>query len=279
MRLTRENTPTSDGSPLLCLEIYQPHFDSHYHHHPEIEITWILNGDGQRLIGDSLENFTGGDLVLIGSDLPHQYRSAGGGQAIGKVLKFDASFLENDFSRIPECKSVRGLLERSGRGLIFSDPTRQAAQRKIDAIFRTESRLGKILGLIELLHLLGGDETAQTLAGLTYESNVKPKQIARLERVLNYIDSHWREPITLADVAEIAALHPQSLSRFFQQHLGMDFRSHLIKLRLSHAAQMLLETEQTVTEIAFSCGFNNIANFNRHFRSIYQRTPSTYRKG
>ncbi len=117
-----------------------------------------------------------------------------------------------------------------------------------------------------------------SLASIVYAEPMKLQKIERLQRVLNFLDDQWREPVSLADAAKVAALHPQSMSRFFQQHLGMNFQDYLLKLRLGRAARSLLETDQTVADIAFHSGFNNLANFNRHFKSAYHQTPSDYRK-
>jgi transcriptional regulator GlxA family with amidase domain len=100
----------------------------------------------------------------------------------------------------------------------------------------------------------------------------------RLTRVLSYIDSHSDRRITLDEIARVAALHPQSLSRFFRKQLGVTFQAYLIQTRVGHAARKLIETDSSVTEIALATGFENMANFHRHFKRAYATSPSLYRK-
>jgi AraC-like DNA-binding protein len=96
--------------------------------------------------------------------------------------------------------------------------------------------------------------------------------------VLSYLEEHWNDTVKLDDVARVAALHPQSLSRFFGQHLGMSFQEYLVQFRISRAARFLIETDRTVSDIAFSCGFNNLSNFNAQFKRIKGQSPRGFRK-
>jgi len=278
MKLTRENIQTDSDSSFACFDFDLPKFDPHYHYHPEIEITWILRSEGQRLIGDDLAPFSPGDFILIGSNVPHQFRNWEAGHAHSQVIQFRREMFGDSLLKLPEFQNVRDLLDRSARGLTFSDDTRRAAQKKFKQIHQNAPGPSRILQLIELLNLLSKDPDAQPIASITYAEPVKHKKMDRLERVLNYLEAHWQGSIPLADISEVAALHPQSMSRFFRQHLGMSFQDYLIQLRISRAARLLLETDRTILDIAFDCGFNNLANFNRHFLSIYKQTPSNYRQ-
>ena len=278
MKLKRENIQTKSGTSFACIDFDLPSFDSHYHYHPEIELTWIVQSEGQRLIGDTLSPFSPGDLVLIGSNVPHQYRNWESGRAHSLVIQFKREVFGEGLLELPEFHEVRRLLDASTRGLSFSDNTRAAAQKRIKKLQGTNSGLRRMLQLIDLLNLLSEDEDAQPIASITYAEPVKYKKMDRLERVLNYLEAHWQKSIPLAEISKVAALHPQSMSRFFRQHLGMSFQEYLIQLRISRAARLLLESDRTVVDIAFDCGFNNLANFNRHFQSIYKQTPSHYRQ-
>ncbi|MGJ8638118.1 MAG: helix-turn-helix domain-containing protein [Opitutaceae bacterium] len=278
MKLTRENIQPDSGSSFACIDFDLPAFDAHYHYHPEIELTWILQSEGQRLIGDNLSTFAPGDFVLIGSNVPHQYRNWEPRRAHSLVIQFRQDMFGSGFLELPEFRTVRALLDNSARGLRFSESTRTAAQKQVKRLHSMEPGSHRILQLIELLHLLSEDHEAQPIASLAYAEPVKHKKMDRLERVLNYLEAHWQESIPLAEISKVAALHPQSMSRFFRQHLGMSFQDYLIQLRVSRAARQLLESDRTIVDIAFDCGFNNLANFNRHFQTLYNQTPSQYRQ-
>ncbi len=279
MKPTRENIQPNQGSSFSCLEIDQPEFDSHYHYHPEFEITWIVEGEGQRLIGDVVEPFCLGDLVVIGGGVPHQYRNWKSGRARAKVIQFSRDVFGSDFLRMPEFEGIRQLLDEAARGLRFSVEVQKMACCQIDELFESASESNRALRLMALLDTLGQDSERESVASDVYAKPVKVKKMERLERVLNYLEGHWRESITLADAAQVAALHPQSLSRFFRQHLGMNFQEYLVRLRVSRAAQRLIETDRTVADIAFECGFNNLSNFNYQFKRIKGGRPSEFRGG
>ncbi|WOO40127.1 AraC family transcriptional regulator [Rubellicoccus peritrichatus] len=277
MKLSRENVQPLHGSSFACLDFDLPEFDHDHHYHPEVELTWIVESEGERQVGDSIEAFQEGDIVLIGENLPHRYRNWKSGRARSKVIQFKPDLFGADFFKLSELAQIAHLLNEANRGLTFSDTTNASVRRQINKIFNTAPGPIQITRLIELLHTLSEDNERTQLASIIYAEPTKLKKIDRLQRVLNYLEAHWQDPVTLNEAAQIAALHPQSMSRFFQQHLGMTFQEYLVQLRLGRAAKLLLETNRTIADIAFDSGFNNLANFNRHFQKFYNQTPSVYR--
>ena len=267
-----------EGRSFVCLEIDQSEFDSHYHHHREFEMTWIQESEGQRLIGDAVEGCEAGDFVLIGRWVPHQYRNWKQGRARARVIQFRSEMFGADFLGLPEMVEVMAFLEGASRGWRFSDSVRLQAADLMASLFEAERATDRLLSLIELLLALSRDTNREPIASVAYEPTFNRSKVERLQRVLSYLDKHWEETITLGEVAEVAALHPQSLSRFFGQHLGMSFQEYLLQLRISHAARLLIETDRTVSDIAFSCGFNNLSNFNAQFKRIKGRPPRSFRK-
>ena len=262
-----------EGRSFACLEIDQSEFDSHYHHHREFEMTWIQESEGQRLIGDTVEGFEAGDFVLIGRWVPHQYRNWKQGRARARVIQFDYAP-----DGVLDIHDVMAFLEGASRGWRFSDSVRLQAADLMASLFEAERATDRLLSLIELLLALSRDTNRAPIASVAYEPTFNRSKVERLQRVLSYLEKHWEETITLGEVAEVAALHPQSLSRFFGQHLGMSFQEYLLQLRISHAARLLIETDRTVSDIAFSCGFNNLSNFNAQFKRIKGRPPRSFRK-
>lgn len=277
MRLVRENVRPQIGSSITCLSLETPQFDNQYHHHPETELTWIEESEGQRLIGDAVEPFQAGDLALIGGGMPHHYRNWAAGRARAKVIQFCPERFGEALLALPEFRAVSLLLAESARGLTFSAPVRREARAAIRRLFEEKEAAMRLVRLLEVLHLLSGDPARRAVASPVYGKPIHARKLERLQRALNYIESRWTEPIRLEEAARVAALHPQSMSRFFRQHLGLSFQEYLVRLRLTRAARLLIETDRTVADIAFSCGFNNLANFNRHFLAAYTCTPTAYR--
>lgn len=277
MRINFEKVSPDTETSFRCLEWDEPNFDCPYHYHPEIEITEILTSEGERLVGDRFDTFSPGDLAMFGSHLPHRYKNFQRGRCRSRVVQFHPDAWGTAFFDCPEMRVVNRLFQRAERGLLFSETTRKRARPKLAQMFQVKQGSPRLRLLFELLELLSEDLAARPMAsrGFVRSKNSDPKR--RLQRVLDYIDDHWTDRLQLEEVAHVANLHPQSLSRYFRQHLRKSFQAYLIELRLSRAARELLITNRTVTDIAFSSGFNNLAHFNRQFRKIYQRTPSEYR--
>ena len=208
--------------------------------------------------------------------------ATGTGDGIGPGLESSNSAAISfgpEFFQLEEFFAIDQLLNDSRRGLSFSEQTTIAVQKQMSRIFSSQPGPRQLLRLLEILHSLSEDEDRSPLASIVYGEPIKLQKIDRLQRILNFLDQNWQESISLNDVAGIAALHPQSVSRFFQQHLGMSFQNYLIRLRLANAARALLEGDRTVSDIAFHSGFNNLTNFNRHFKAVYHQSPSKYRRG
>lgn len=277
MKATREVIPVQESASYAYFEFIKPEFDHPYHFHPEIEITEIIESDGQRLIGDSLEPFEAGDLAIIGSGLPHIYTNWQRGHSRSRVIQFLPDVLKEQFLSLPEFQSIRLLFERANRGLLFPPETRKKASTIIQQIHRSHPGPESFIRLLDLLNILSQSSNARPIAGRGYAKPLSDQTADRLQRVLAYIDLHWNERLTLAQVAKVAALHPQSLSRFFHKHLGTSFQSYLVRIRLNRAARSLIESDKSVTEIAFESGFENMANFNRQFKKCYDCPPRTFR--
>lgn len=278
MTPTRENVRPDEGASFACLDIDVPEFDHDYHFHPEFELTWIVEGEGERLVGDSIEAFGRDDLVLIGGHVPHRYRNWRRSRARSRVIQFRRDLLADSLLKLPEFGGIDRLLNESSRGLVFSPQTCAAVRSGMRRIFAAEPGPMRLVYLLEALHFLSLDSSRKPLASVVYDQPVNVRTISRMQRILNHLERNWQEAVTLEQVASVAALHPQSVSRFFRQQLGMTFQEYLVRLRLGNAARGLITTERTVADIAYQCGFNNLANFNRHFRTNYGTSPSIYRQ-
>jgi AraC-like DNA-binding protein len=278
VKISYEKIPASTEASFTCIEANQPDFNCPHHFHPEIEITQILASEGERLVGDRFDTYAPGDLAMFGSNLPHRYRNWESSRSHSRVVQFLPDAFGVEFFNLPEFRQVRKLFQDAARGLHFSDQTRKQANSAINRLFKPSEGPQRLTHLIDLLHILSQDHARQAMASNDYMAAEKAEQSERLQRILNYIDAHWQEKLSLSEVAKVAHLHPQSLSRYFHKHLRRTFQQYLIELRLSRASRELLETKHAITDIAYNCGFNNLANFNRSFRAQYKMPPREYRK-
>lgn len=277
MRMVYEKIVSGDDTSFHCREWNDADFDCPHHFHPELEITLILASRGERLVGDAFDTFAPGDLAMFGPNLPHAYRNEKTGRAHSLVVQFLPDALGEGFFDLPGLDAVRQLLRDASRGLTFSEPTRRAGRRIMTRLFNAESPVRRVSLLLELLDVLSADAERKEMASHDFMVPDTVEQGRRLERILHTLDTRWREPISLADVAEAVGLHPQSLSRYFRRHVGMTCQQYLMELRLSRAARAVLDTDRQISDIAFDCGFNNLAHFNRQFLARYHASPRDYR--
>jgi AraC-like DNA-binding protein len=251
-------------------------FDFHWHYHPECELTLITHGTGRRFVGDSMEEFRPGDLVLTAPNLPHTYASEDGctyAEAI--VVQFLPDFLGARLFAGPDLIPIGELLSRAARGLTCPAPQ--------DAgISETLTRLGtrpgpeRTIDLLDVLLRLARLDT-RPLASREYQPTHDHASSRRLDDICSHLHAHYAEPIPLRDIAQVAHLTPAACSRFFRRTMGRTLTAYITELRIGAACRMLVSTDRPVGEIAATCGYPNLANFNRRFRELKSTTPKAYR--
>jgi AraC-like DNA-binding protein len=283
MRAQLETINPGRNRSFLYSERRIPRFDSPWHFHPEIELTLILSSAGRRFVGDSIEPFAAGDLVLIGPNLPHFWHNPESSTrqppppAHSIVVQFLPETWGSSFWSMPECTRVRRLLARSARGLQFSGASARQAARRLQAL-GSQKGLPALLELVSILDLLGGDRSSRPLASFAYEPSLNDRTQARLGRVYGFLIEQFREPITLSQIATVAAMTPPGFSRYFRRTTGRNVSVFLNELRVDHAAQLLAETDRTIADIALGSGFPTLSNFNRRFRERLGLPPRDYRR-
>lgn len=274
-----ENVRSKDGGSFACLEFRGPEFECPYHYHPELEITWILSSEGQRMTGDSWSSFAAGDLAFFGSGLPHLYRNWNPGHAHSRYIQFREDVFGRDLWTMPECSRVRKWMTEAGRGVSFHGRAAREAQSLMERIYSVRPGVLRIGMLLELLDRMARAGTGRPLASEGYRAEpVKERTGKKMYELLHYVEDHWTEPLRLEEAAHRVKMHPRSLSRFFRREMGTTFQDYVVEVRLGRAARRLIEDENRVSEIAFACGFNNLSNFNRLFARRYRCCPRDYRR-
>lgn len=252
-------------------------FGFEWHQHPEVELTLIESGSGQRFVGDSIESYRRGDLVLLGSDLPHTWASHPDMDTTHSalVVQFDPCWLNDMLTGTPEARAILKLMQRSRRGLRFTGRAQKQVASELPRLITTRG-MERVLGLIRLLDTLAHSRGTQTLASPAYDPH-EHKTDPRVDKVCRFIHDHATEPITQSQIAELVHMSGPAFSRFFRQRVGKTYSRYLHELRIGRACRLLLETDLTITHICFDSGFNNLSNFNRVFLSIKGVSPREYR--
>ncbi|MEN9418098.1 MAG: hypothetical protein RI988_1718 [Pseudomonadota bacterium] len=283
MRIIREPIPEADES-LRCLHLALPAFDGGLHRHGHFELTWIERGHGLRWVGDSVEPFFDGDLVLVGSETPHLWTSRGSQATVGcaaTVLQFPPDWLQR--CALPELRAVAPLLAQAAPGLEVRSHTRAEVQALL-ARLPGASPQRRVALFIEVLDcLLAGPADLRALSAPLCATTLPVRRVGggrqRIDRVLNWIEAHLAEELSVRDAAAVAHVSPAAFGRFFQREVGKSFTAYVNDARCGWAALRLIQGAEPVAWIAQACGFPTLSNFGEQFRRRYGVAPRDFRAG
>lgn len=265
-------------------EINLPYFGTDFHYHEECQLTYILESTGKRVVADDVTEFGEGQLSFMGPHIPHvwmndpvyfqgkeQYR------ARSIILFFYPEPLLQALSCFNNMDKVAAMINRGKRGIDFSGKSRTQIAILLKKMLHLEG-LPQLMALLEILQILSGTTEYTFIASEGYRMPGLQRENQRLSQVLEYVFQHFREEITLGTVARAVNMNPHAFCRFFKTHTQKTFVDFLTEVRISHACKLLGQQYSDITSLAFECGFNNISNFNRCFKSLKGITPRDYRK-
>ena len=256
-------------------------FGFHWHYHPEVEICYVKQGRGKRIIGESIEGFEDGDLVLVGSNIPHSWITDDEFNSSSKeievyVIQFDQEIFKA-FEGVPEFGKIQELLKTAEKGIKFNIQFEQELLKLLNKV-ENESGFKKLLSLMDLLHAFSTSSQKEELNSVGYKVGFHKHQEERIMKVCNYIHDHYRESVTIATLANLIAMNEASFCRFFKRTLGKTVIEYITELRISHICNQVGQSSAPVYQIAYDSGFSSIAHFNKQFKKIVGQTPSDYRE-
>jgi AraC-like DNA-binding protein len=280
MKLVFEKLMPGSEEGFTFKEIRGRSFSCPWHFHTENELILALHCPGYRMVGDDLTELEAGDLVLLGSNLPHIWQRDGGrpGQPVPVhilIVQFEENFLGRDFWKLPAAPALRQLLKRASVGLQFTGKTRERVARLMSDM-RAASSLRRLALFLTALEALASSTEARAIASPGYTTELSPFNQGRMERVLRFINERLDQPIRMGEAARLAGLSEGAFSRFFRLHSGRTFPTFVNQLRIGRACRLLAESGNKITDIAFACGFTNQSNFNRQFQRIKAITPREF---
>ncbi|MEA1787452.1 AraC family transcriptional regulator [Arenibacter sp. GZD96] len=278
-KLHREMIPMSAHDCFLVVERTKDYFDYPIHFHPEYELNFVWGAKGvQRIIGDSIEEITANDLVLVGPNLYHVWEQHRCTQRnIREVtVQFHQNLFDENFLNRGIMKPIKDMFARSVHGILFSQDTIKHMAPRLFGISKLDG-MDYFLSLLSILYDLAISRNQRLLSTLAVQRQSAEKD-HKIQLVHDYADANYERKIALSEVSELVNMSSVSFNRYIKKCTGKTFVEYLNHLRVGYAARWLSENELTISEIAFKSGFHNIANFNRIFKRIKGVTPSVYRR-
>lgn len=254
-----------------------------WHYHPELELVIILESTGTRFVGDNIDKFEVGEIILIGKNLPHLWLNdkiffEGNPDLMAKahVIHFHENFA-GDLFKIPEMSSINELLKKAQRGIKFHKDSSNFILEKVNKMFDVRG-YERFMLFINVLRDLSDSENYQLLSSSSYVSSFQEIHNSKMARIHGYIMNNFKENISLEKVANLANMNPSSFSRYFKHYQKKTFIQYLNEVRIGYACKLLIENNYTVAGVCFEAGFNNVSNFNRQFRLLKKISPTEYIK-
>ncbi|MFZ4861097.1 AraC family transcriptional regulator [Sphingobacterium sp. Mn56C] len=258
------------------------HAQPAYHAHPELELVFIRKGHGKRIIGNTVEPFEAGDMVFIGSNVPHlwlsdpaYYTGNGGMENQAIVSYFNAELFMDMFKSIKEFDSIRMMIKQSSKGIKIFGQTRDLIAEKLQDLATAEG-FKKIEGLLQVMHLIS-ESDEKVFIDAENRSSYEDADSDRLVLVLKYIKERLSEQISLPQVSEVACMTQQSFCRFFKKRMKKSFTKYLNEQRVELAKERLKNSNDSIGNVALSCGFNSSTHFCFVFKEITGDSPRQFR--
>lgn len=261
-----------------------PFFNNKWHYHVEVELIYLEKGAGTQFVGDSIQNFNDGDVILIGSNLPHYWRfnnlpesDKENGVADVSVVHFSELFWGNSFLQLPETKLIKTLLDRAKRGIQITGGTRIKVAGLIQKMLNADS-VRRLILLLETLEVIAESNEVEYLSSVGFVPNLEQSENDRVNAIYEYSFSNYRNKIALKEIAMVANISPNSFCRYFKTHTGKTYSGFLLEYKVGIACKLLIEDKLSIQQICYESGFNNFASFHKYFKKLTGKTPLAYQK-
>lgn len=260
-----------------------PHFTYPWHFHSEFEIVYILKSTGKRFVADSIESFKEGDITLIGSNLPHFWKSNAALENTGTtrvnaiVVQFHKDFFRDEIHSYSEFHAINELLKRAASGIHFQDPASEKIGKRLKRLLKLNG-LERLLYFIKLMDLMARTENYRVLASKSYLLEEHKELSKRLDKIMHFIITNYQRKISQEEVATKIGMSTAAFCRYFKEKTGKNFIFFVNEMRIGYSCKLLTENSLSISQICFECGFNNISNFNRVFKRQTGFTPGGYQQ-
>jgi AraC-like DNA-binding protein len=280
--IIHEITPLSEKDCFYIADRRKSEFTYPLHSHSEFEINYIENAEGvRRIVGDSVEVIGKFDLTLIaGEELEHVWEQH---DCISKnireiTVQFSKELFFGNLIHKNQFSSIRQMLQKAQKGINFPMETIMKVYPMLDTLSAEKSGFHAVIKLLSILYELSLCENYRTLASTSFAHIDDNTDSRRVRKIYEHINNHYQEEIRLEELANIIGMTPVALSRFFKLRTGKTVSDYIIDIRLGNATRLLVDTTNSIAEICYDCGYNNLSNFNRIFKKRKECSPKEFRE-
>lgn len=257
--------------------------DNPFHFHNSYELVLVLKSNGYRIVGDNIESFQDGDLVLLGPNLPHvwynekaYYDKDSIQEVKAIVVYFSPEWLNEKLLNFSELFKVKTLFKNSSQGLKIVGETKQRVIKSIISLPYLKG-LKCIIEILSIIDLLSEAEEYVCLASPSYINSYNQKDTQRIDKVYQYVMRNFTENIFLEEAASLINMTPTAFCRYFKSRTQKTFTNFVNEVRIGHATKLLCDESLNISEVCYHSGFNNFTNFNRTFKDFKKMTPKEFR--
>ena len=278
MKVLPFRIPKPEHDTLIYQEDKEIVFFDKFHHHEEIQVSYIAEGEGTLVVGDTINYYKKGDVLAIGGNLPHVFKSDINTNTQSEMLTlffsidaFGASFFE-----LEELRELKPFFRKVNYGFKLSSKSKKLSQLFLQ--LHDSSKLQRFIILLEILKILSKSKT-QPLSSFIYDKKYTDSEGERMRAIMDFTMQNYHYQISLDDVAQVSAMTKNAFCKYFKKRTNKSYFTFLNELRVENACKLLVsEKELSIADIAEKSGFNNISNFNRQFKTVRQMSPSEFRK-
>src|SRR5665647_72142 len=260
-----------------------PYVNNRWHYHPEVELIYFKEGQGTQFIGDNINLFQPGDVILVGADLPHywsfddKYFNSQIEEPNVFVTHFCDNFWGKDFLNIPENLPLKNILETAKRGIQVTGETKEYIGQLLEEMLNSVG-CRKILLLLEALITIANSDNFKLLSSIGFQPNIRETENDRINSIYQYSLANYKRKIQMEEVAAVACMSPNSFCRFFKSKTRKTYSNFLIEIRVGIACKLLIGNNLSIKQICYESGFNNVASFHKYFKLITNKTPLNYQR-
>ena len=282
MKILQFTLPVPDNKTIITKEESLPHFYPHLHRHHEVQLTWVIKGEGTLVTDNNMHSFKDNEIYWIGANQSH-------------VFKSDPSYFENSgkkthtidiffsidsqlgaFFSIPEVKHLKNFVQQHNSGFkVPQGAVNEIAEKMLK--IRNSSGVEQFFQFLDMLKQLASFDNLQPLSTQTESISYSDNEGIRIATIYNYVMQNYNQPISLEDVSKLAYMTPQAFCRYFKKHTHHTLVSFVNQVRINEACKKLVDKKyDSIASVAYNTGFNSITNFNRVFKSVVKKSPKEY---